>query len=308
MKAANWAALGLMCGLAMGTAPALAQEHQTLGWGSIFNNDFLGDGEDRWLTDSYTVSMVRGTGWGGGAPEGFGDVVEYRFRTQIYTPESLTAPAAPPADRRYAGILSFGAHSHFSRGLLDYTVGGDLVVIGPQTGVSNFQEWTHEILDADDPSVAAANQLENAIYPTALVSATMPVSLGAHVEMRPFAEAQAGVETFVRVGSDLIFGGFDGGNLLIRDHATGHLYAGTHDGTTGTSFLLGGDIAYVSHSNLLPTSDGYSLTDHRSRLRAGINWQGEKLGLFYGVTWLSEEFTTQRTDQVLGTVNVRLKF
>ena len=308
MKAANWAALGLACGLAMAGLPAQAQERQTLGWGTIFNNDFLGDGEDRWLTDSYTVSMVRGYSWGGGQPEGFGDVIEYRFRSAIYTPESLTAPVAPPNDRRYAGVLSFGAHTHFARGLVDYTVGGDLVLVGPQTGLSGFQEWTHDLLGADDPSVAAANQLPNDIFPTATVSATMPLPMGAVVEARPFVEAQAGVETFVRVGSDLIFGGFDSGNLLIRDAATGHLYSGTYDGATGTSFVLGGDIAYVSHSNLLPASDGYTLSDHRSRLRAGINWQGEKLGLFYGVTWMSKEFDQQRDEQVVGTVNVRLNF
>ena len=41
-------------------AQAQTPERQFLGWGRLFNNDFLGDGQDRWRTGSYTISVLKG--------------------------------------------------------------------------------------------------------------------------------------------------------------------------------------------------------------------------------------------------------
>lgn len=283
-----------------------AEERQVLGYGSMFTNDFLGDGHDRWRSGSYTVSMVKGPEWGGGLPSGFGDLLEYRLQSQIIAPASLTAPAKN--DRRYAGVLSFGLHTHFSPGLVDFAVGGDLVAVGPQTGISGFQEWAHSVLDAPSPQPATSNQIGNAVYPTAVASATMPFSLGGTMTSRPFVEVQAGAETLVRVGGDLIFGDMGRGDLMVRDGITGQLYNTTHSAENGVSFLLGGDVAYVAHSAYLPASQGYDLTNARSRLRAGVNWEGSTFGVFYGMTWMGKEFSAQPESQVLGTLNLRFSF
>ena len=40
--------------------PVLAQDRVTLGWGRLFNNDTLGDTQDRWKTGSYTINHLRG--------------------------------------------------------------------------------------------------------------------------------------------------------------------------------------------------------------------------------------------------------
>lgn len=39
-----------------------------------------------------------------------------------------------------------------------------------------------------------------------------------------------------------------------------------------------------------------------------MHWQGGQSEVFYGVTWLSEEFEEQPEGQVLGAVNLRLRF
>ncbi len=96
--------LGLM-------VPAQAQERQVLGWGRFVSNDATGDGQDRWRTGSYSLSLLRGPEWSGALPAQPGVILEYRLRAEAIAPESLTK--ANPADRPYVGALSFGLHSHF---------------------------------------------------------------------------------------------------------------------------------------------------------------------------------------------------
>ncbi|MHC0053718.1 lipid A-modifier LpxR family protein [Actibacterium sp. D379-3] len=303
MKMAIQAALVLAL---LPAAGVQAQEREVLGYGTMFNNDFLGDGEDRWRSGSYTISRVTGPGWSGGLPSDFGEIRELRMQAQIIAPANLSNPA--PGDRRYAGVLSVGLHTHFARGPVAYSLGADMVVTGSQTGIASFQDWAHDWLDGTDPKPATDNQIGNAIYPTVLGAATLPYQVSALVEARPFVEAQAGAETLLRVGGDLVFGSFGQGDLMVRDSTTGHLYNTTHTGGPGVGFVVGGDVAFVSDSHYLPSSDGYELTDARTRLRAGMNWQGQRLGMYYGLTWLGEEFEAQREGQLLGSLNVRLEF
>jgi len=283
-----------------------AQESDWIGNGRLFNNDFLGDGHDRWRSSSYTLSFTRGPEWTGDLPYAMGEVMEYRLRTEIISPFDITNPA--PGDRRYAGILSFGAHTHFAKGPAEISLGGDLVVVGPQTGVDTFQRAAHQVLGQPLPDAATATQLGNAIYPTVLAELTYPIYLTDTIQSRPFVEAQVGVESFFRVGSDLVIGRLGRGDLWLRDSTSGQSYLGTHTSGTGYSIVLGGDIAFVGDSYLLQSSDGFTLTNSRSRLRAGVNYQAEKVGVFYGLTWLSEEFKGQPEGQIIGSLNLRMDF
>lgn len=299
--------LSLIVGI-LATGPALAGDRQTLGYGRIFNNDALGDGRDRWRTGSYAVSRVTGEeDWTGAPPWEFGAVRELRLRGEIIAPDNLTAPAPAPKDRRYAGLLSFGMHTHFSRGPYELSVGGDLVITGPQTGLSEFQDWAHEAFDVSEP-LAVDDEIDNAVRPTVLAQAVRPIPITETFSLRPFVEAQAGVETYLRVGSDVIIGGVGHRDLLIRDSATGQLYRATQDDAKGLSFVLGGDIAKVTDSFLLPSSDGYVLTSSRRRLRAGMHWEGDKAGMFYGISWLDEEFKGQGEAQLVGSLRLRIAF
>lgn len=293
--------------LVAGADCASAEERQSLSWARIFDNDAIGDTHDRWRTGSYQVSNFRGPAWTGAAPAGFGRLIELRFRGEIIAPDNLAAPA--PTDRRHAGILSFGLHTYMHRGAWDMNVGADLVIVGPQTGLRSFQERFHKLVGADPMNVAGF-EIPNGTYPTITAEASREYAFAdTSARLRPFVEAQAGVETLVRVGADLTWGTFGRGGLRMRDTVTGQrLPAIAGAAEAGTSILLGADTAWVADSQYLPGSLGYRLTDARSRLRAGVHWAGGRTSVFYGLTYLSPEFEAQPEGQIVGSFTWRLKF
>lgn len=286
--------------------PAQAEDRVTLGWGRMFSNDALGDQKDRWRTGGYQVSRIRGYAWAGALPTSPGELLEFRAAAQIIAPASLTRP--PALDRRYAATLSFGMATQFDWRGNEISLGGDLVFLGPQTGISNFQKWIHKMLSMAEPTVID-DQIGNGIYPTFGAEVGRKFALGDRAELRPFVQAQAGVESFVRVGGDLVIGTLGRDDLMVRDGVTGQRYRaveGSRD--QGVSFIVGGDIARVFDSALLPEDGVATLTEDRSRLRAGVHWQGEKASLFYGVSYLSKEFDQQPEGQLVGGLNLNLKF
>jgi len=46
----------------------------------------------------------------------------------------------------------------------------------------------------------------------------------------------------------------------------------------------------------------------RQRVRAGMVYEGDRFGLFYGATWLGREFEAQRESQIVGSVRLSLRF
>lgn len=306
------AAFALAAGVMVAATGAMAQEveaegNKTLGIGSVFTNDVFGDGRDRWRSSSYTISWVRGQDWTGVLPDRFGETIEYRFNAATITPEDLTTPN--PADRAYAGALSFGAYTHAQWGSAIVGLGGGLAFTGPDTGHGSFQREAHDFLGVTPPSDAVlANQIGNAVYLTGALDVTGDIRLSDGITFRPFVQVQSGIETLARVGGDVIFGGFGQSSLLLRDDFSGQLYDAVGRDDRGLSFLIGADTAKVFHSAIIPANSGLELTDTRDRVRAGVNWQGDRIGLFYGVTWLGKEFVGQSDSQIVGTIDLRLKF
>lgn len=283
----------------------LAAEQVTLGYGRFFTNDALGDGKDRWRSGSYTLSHVRGQAWEGRLPQTPGEVIEYRFRIEMIAPQNLARPAAQ--DRRYAGALSAGVHTHFARGPAEIRLGADLVAVGPQTGVGKLHRNLHQMLGMAVPG-DLPNQLPNHFYPTLSAELAQPYQLGA-LHLRPFVEAQAGVETYVRVGGDLVVGRFGQGGLMLRDHVTGQRFNGVRGpAVPGVSVTLGGDVARMFDSAYLPDGGAVTSRKTRARLRAGVNWQGKRSEIFYGVTHLGKEFEGQTAGQTLGSLQLKLRF
>jgi len=277
-----------------------------VGYGHLIDNDLIGDGKDRWRTGSVASSRIYGYGWDGQAPAGFGELLELRFLGQIIAPDNLRDAA--PDDRPWAGALSLGLHSHMQRGDLEIALGGDLVFIGPRTGLDAFQDALHDLANTTRPSDATLDaQISNTIRPTIVGEVGQSLELGANTRLRPFAEARVGDETLVRIGADLTFGSAGRGELLVRDPVTGQRYR-TMYVTRGVSVTFGADVAHVAHSSYLPDGRGYDLNSQRDRLRAGLHWQGENGDLFYGVTYLGEEFSTQHEGQIVGSLRVRWSF
>jgi hypothetical protein len=297
--------IAMTVAMVLACLPVRAEERVTLGWGRLFTNDAIGDGDDRWRTGSYTLSRVRGVSWAGRLPTRAGDILEFRFRGEIIAPENLTTAA--PGDRRYAGTLSVGLHTHFMLGGAEASAGGDLVVIGPQTGLGSFQRAAHDLLGIAEPQVLG-NQIADRITPTVTGEIARSLPLGGGVTLRPFLEAAAGAESLVRVGGDIVIGGAWDGALMLRDPVTGQRYAGVSAADRGVSFTFGADIARVFDSDYLPAGGAAVLSDERTRVRAGVEWQGERAGIFYGLTYLGPEFEGQDEGQVTGSLRVNFGF
>ena len=303
--------LGVVCLMATPSsgAPKNTEGRTKIGYGRITTNDIIGDGRDRWRTGSVASSRVWGYGWNGTLPSQPGDILELRFLGQIIAPDRLDR--LRPADRPYAGALSVGLHTHFQKSSVEWSVGADLVAIGPQTGLDDFQDMIHGIVGAPRLfSGMQAAQIPDTFRPTIVAEAGRDFVLPNGLRLRPFAEARAGDESLLRVGADIVIGGQLEDTLLVRDPVSGQRYKAvrTDDDLGGATFVLGADIAHVAHSVYLPEDRGYTLTDTRQRLRAGLHWSGLNAGYFYGVTWLGREFTAQKEGQFVGTVKIDLRF
>jgi hypothetical protein len=285
--------------------PSAAQDWRALGTARVFTNDALGDRADRWRTGSYTLGRVRGRGaWEGALPETPGAVLEWRLRSEIVAPAVIDAPRL--GDRRYAGLLSLGLHTHFRSGAAEVRAGLDLVATGPQTQLDHLQGAVHDLLSVPKPDTT--NQIGNALYPTLSVEIGRDLALGAAV-LRAFAEVQAGVESFGRIGLDVVVGTHGRGGLLLRDPVTGHRVTAVRgEQTAGFSLVLGADTAVVADSRLLPAGGAAVLERNRHRLRLGGHWMGGTAEVFYGVAWLSREFAGQDEGQVVGALNARILF
>lgn len=281
-----------------------------VGYGRLIVNDVIGDGGDRWRSGSVASSRIYMRGgeaaWAGQAPAQFGELLELRFLGQVISPEDLRSPAAD--DRRQAGALSLGVHSHMQRQAWEVSLGADLVAIGPQTGLDDLQNWIHGIVSAPRLSDNARdNQIDNAFRATLVAEAGQSIALSERSTLRPFVEARAGDETLFRVGLDLMVGQTGAGELWVRDPVTGQRYRTMYK-NKGLGFVFGGDVAHVRSSVYLPSGGAAELKPTRTRLRAGIHWQGESDAAFFGLTYLGEEFESQSEGQLVGAVRWKWSF
>lgn len=295
--------LALAWAIALVGQGAVAQETHILGLGRLFSNDLLGDGHDRWRTGSTSFSVLTGQGWDGNLAGG--PVLEYRLRTEIIMPGETVSQRS---DRPYVGALSMGLHHHSTIGPAEVSVGADLVVIGPQTGLSDFQGWFHDQFSIPAPR-GTDSQLGNATYIAGTADVVWPVSLSPVTTLRPFVEAQAGVENTLRAGVDIVLGPVGQQDLWLRDGSTGQLYRGIQTAQTGFGFVIGADIAQVNSSVYLPEDMGYIFEPMRWRARAGLHWQPTPdISLFYGLAWLSPEFEGQDQGQLIGQIKLNFNF
>ncbi len=284
---------------------AVAEGRETIGTARHFTNDFLGDGRDRWRTGSYLFSLLRGPEAVTERPDRLGPVIEYRLRSEIIAPlgGSTTQDARP-----YVGMLSAGVHFPVQLGPVEASIGGDIILIGPQTGLSDFQQSVHDRLDMPPP-VGVDTQLPNDVLWSGTADLAWPIALSETVTVRPFFEVQAGAEDLLRVGADVTFGAVFDNGLLVRAPVTGQHVPLNSKRTAGIGFLVGVDAARVFDTAYLPADRGLTAEDVRYRARIGTHWQmSETASVFYGLTYLSPEVVGQSEGQVLGGLSVNFKF
>lgn len=281
-----------------------------LGQSEIFNNDFLGDGHDRWRTGSAASSFSFGIDPRETKTVDLFETMEYRLRFEMITPHNLQAGLANQ-ERPYVGAIALGAFSHLKRDRFDAVVGGELVFIGPSTGVSAFQTFAHDGFGI--PGVGTqleSTQLSNRVLPSVYASFSRTRNAnGSPSILRPFLEAQAGAETYLRVGVDAVWPPSGDDVMYVRDLVTGQLIPHLHGASfTGTTFIVGADVAHVARSEYLPRDRGVTLSKQRTRVRAGVHHQWQKFGLFYGMTLLGKEFEGQSEAQRVGSLELSFNF
>ncbi|MDE0280116.1 MAG: DUF2219 family protein [Gammaproteobacteria bacterium] len=288
-----------------GALPTLAETEETgfLGFAWSHSNDSLGDWHDRWRSSSSEAGILTGPAGMDQAPPRLGQLMEYRFRSDILMPANVRSPH--PGDRRHAGMVAFGLHSHARRRNLDLRVGGELVVIGPQTGLYDIQTRLHRILGFDIPNLPDF-QIGNTVRLEASAEAGA-ILRSRGWTIRPFVELRSGTEDIFRLGIDLKSGsGPD--DLAMRAVATGHRVPFGLIRRAGLHYVAGADVAWVGESIYLPESLGYRLTPVRVRLRGGIQYTGRRFDLFYGLSWLGKEFEAQPEGQFVGTLQFKIRF
>lgn len=97
-------------------------------------------------------------------------------------------------------------------------------------------------------------------------------------------------------------------SLLVRDPVTGQRYRTVQRRVEGLGLVFGGALAALPDSVPLPADKGVTPTDTRTRLRAGLHCQGARNAVFYGLTWMSGEFTAQPKGQLIGSMRLQLRF
>lgn len=304
-----------MLGILWPAAPIAAQEasspfaafiegRRTLGVARAFSNDYLGDGEDRWQTGSYSISVLRGAQWAGALPDRPFEIIEYRLATAITAPSKLSNP--PANDRRYAGRVSFSGATYWQERGIEGMAGIGFTTTGADNGVGAFQDGFHDLVSAPRVRVRE-NQIGNGVHPFLLAEAGKSFDVKG-TQLRAFSEARAGDESLIRAGVDWQFGARETGALWVRDEITGQRVVGISGRSRqGVWVTLGADVAHVWDSVYLP-SDEIEMRGTRVRARAGVNLRRGDFGVFYGLTWLSKEFETQSEGQVLGTLRLRMAF
>ena len=281
---------------------AVALDTTLPGVAYAISNDSLGDWHDRWRSSSVEVGVLGGADSGERLPPRLGKLLEYRFRSDVLMPADIGNPH--PSDRRHAGVLAFGVHSHAGMGDVEVRLGGDLVVTGSHTGLYDFQTRLHKILGFVTPN-ALDFQIDNSVRLEASAEFGRILRWG-RWNARPFAGVRAGAEDLFRIGVDVETGPGSGGPAM-RAVTTGHRVPYGFPSGPGQRFVAGADMAWVGNSIFLPESLGYERTSAWIRLRAGIHHTGRKLDVFYGLAWLGEEFEAQPEGQFVGSLQVRFR-
>lgn len=272
---------------------------QRVGEASYFTNDYFGDGHDRWRSGGYSKSVVYET------PLGFGEEIELRGRAEIISPwgAGIQTP-----DRAYTGVVGFGAFMHANAGNVDIKYGAEVIATGRQTGLHLLQEAVHEVIGHDGyvPGQPGEVVLCDCVYGMGMVEAAYGARLSG-MTVRPFVEAQAGYETYGRVGVDVYIGSVGEAVDFTRDPVSGFSLPYKHESIgRGFGVVVGYDVAHVSDSVLL--GEDVRLTPERHRLRAGVMGSLGGLQVFGGVSALSKEFDEQLEDQVVGVFSVNLRY
>lgn len=307
----------IMIFISTGLTPALARElldQPIVGRVSAFSNDYLGDGHDRWRTGAYFTSYITSHTKGNFFDNPTWFAREFRIRSEIIAPSNLGA-SAKNIDRHFVGMIGTGIFFHRKKNKVESKYGFELVFTGPMTGLLKAQSIAHKPLTFEPVSkYVIDSQHPNRIYSNFSYSLARPFQVGSKnkigVSIRPFVRFDIGVESFARIGADIIIGKGMRYNFFVRDPVTGNLMTGQKSFKSGLRLgvLFGGDVSYMATSAYFNSNRGEEMIAIRHRFRVGVQLEVSNLNIFFGITKFSKEFKKQKTGQSVGSIEIRIRY
>ncbi len=287
--------------------PSAAQD-QSLGgfegYASSFSNDFIGDGHDRWRSASYQGSLFYGL-----AGSNVADRLEVRARAEIVSP--WTRAKQPGVDRPYVTAMGIGLYGHRQFGGLQTSAGAEVLHVGSDTPLADLQAAAHSSLDLENSFELGGEEQEVAESEVVFGFSTeiaYQLMLGDNAAIRPFVLLSGGAEQVGTVGADFLIGDIASQDIWARDVTTGRLTSPYADQAEGISFIAGWDTSMVESSYLISDASSAVLLPERSRVRAGVQFNGPMGDIFFGQAWLSEEFEGQVEGQQVGMLSISFIF
>lgn len=294
-------------------------------------NDRLGDGEDRWKSGGVTQSVILPERLLGGASwiDGRASALEVSLRGLVMTPDDTAFNGVNGDDRAYAQYASAGAFlrsaarpAPIAPGLalqVEDRIGIEIGWQGEPLPLFDIQEAFHGLADTGGDRGNPSNSIGGEFL------ANVEARRGwrfhnagdSHdVEVVPFIQGSAGMrENSLRVGGDVFVGSPLEGRLWGTDPATGAVFSQASMPRRGThwSVFFGGDVGYVASDAFLDGGfDGNGPSVERreivGRARAGVLVEHGRVGVGFSLNWLGREFETQPEAQLVGALQLRLRF
>jgi uncharacterized protein YfiM (DUF2279 family) len=302
LRATRMIALAALCALGAAGAASAQDDGSTRAYAGstgLFVNDALGDGRDRWQSASHQRSFF----FAGAAA---GEAVELRARAQIVSPWTPSQQQGP--DRPYSIVLGFGLFHHGAAGPLEFSMGGELVLQGDQTGLPRFQSFAHDALGLEnsyDPS------RDDPHVPDRLTARTEfelghRISFDEKAMLRPYGRLVAGADRKAMLGADLVLGAAAAAPRAARDVTTGQFLP--QGAPQGFSLIAGADISFVDTSMHIPEDSAVAPEDIQTRLRLGVEGNLGAMRIFAGQAWLGPQFSGQAEPQRVGLLSVNFAF
>jgi hypothetical protein len=275
------------------------------------SNDVV-DGKDRWRSAAASASLVLGKSDMIHFPAPLARAmdedasIEIRARAEIITSDHLRSPQ----DRLYVEAAALGFIYHDSFGAWRVSAGPEMVVTGETVGLSSIQSWAHQVMGLGDAFEAGSDiRIENGFHPTVQAEVARVYTFG-DIDMVPFVDGMAGIETFARAGLDLHWGANGLEKGWVRDPVTGtaHPIGVATRNEFSWNAQAGADISILAGSqyfvDALPEEDPM-----RVRIRAGVGAHYGFAAVTASATWMSSESSGDDLDgQVVGAVQFSLAF
>lgn len=308
----------------------LAQSDQIQSQSTLWDDRF-GDGKDRWKTGGVSQSVI--------LPEhalgrhawfaGRASALEINLRAVLMTPDDTANKGIDRKDRPYAQYAGLGVYLRsvarprpLGRNLslqIEDRAGVELGWQGQPLPLFELQKAVHAMTGTQGNMGNPRDTIggEPLVNLEGRRSWRLHIDGPAHdTEIAPFIQGSLGMrEDSLRAGADLLVGSALAGRTWGSEPATGAVIAGNslrHRGFDWTAFV-GGDVGYVAWDAFL----GGGIATHGrkvarkelvGRARAGVFLDLGRAGIGFSLNWLSPEFETQPTGQLIGAIQFNYRF